>query len=179
MKKILLIILCGTLVFAFGACSKVEVKTPVPDESTTEEAVGTGVPNPMVEVTEPNFDDKLGFSINGWPADYSYDHIYMIAGAVSEIDFKVNGNALSFRVAKEAEGDISGVYDPFNQNETKDISGVKVTIAYTQDQTGLATWTKDGYVFSLYIKSGASTENLSQIAEKIINNISIGSFKAS
>ncbi len=179
MKKMLLLILCGTLIFAFGACSKPEVKTPVPDESTTDEAVGTGVPNPMVEVTEPNFDDKLGFSINGWPTDYAYDHIYVIAGAVSEIDFIVNGNALSFRAAKESEGDISGVYDPFDQSVTKDILGVKVEVAYTQDQTGLATWTKDGYVFSLYMKSGASAENLTKIAEKIITSISIGSYKAS
>lgn len=179
MKKILFIILCGVLIFTFGACSPAKEEAPVAEKTPTNEAIGTSVPNPITEVAKPNFDDKLGFSINGWPADYAYDHIYMIAGAVSEINFKVAGNALAFRAAKESEGDISGVYDPFDKSEMKDLSGVKVRIAYTQGQTGLASWTKDGYTFSLYIKSGASSETLSQIAEKIIKSISIGSFKES
>ena len=179
MKRIFLIMLCITIAFAAASCAPAEEQDQKPPETATDENTGTGIPNPMVEVDTPNFDEKLGFSINNWPSAYAYDHIYMIAGAVSEINFIVDGNALSFRTAKESEGEISGVYDPFDTSVLEELAEIQVTIAYTQDQTGLATWIKDGYTFSLYMKSGASAENLGQIAESIISSISIGSYIAS
>lgn len=175
MKRILTVTLCILLIMSLGACAGKDEQKPVDGDTTTENA-GTGIPNPMVEVSQPDFDEALGFSINGWPAEYAYEHIFVIAGAVSEIDFIVDENALSFRVAKEEEGEISGVYDAFDKSETAEISGISVAITYVEGQTGLATWTKEGYTFSLYIKSGASLDNLSQVAEKIINSINIGSF---
>jgi hypothetical protein len=179
MKKMFLIMLCITIAFIAAGCTPAGDQAQEPHESTTGENTETGLPNPMVEVDTPNFDEKLGFSINNWPSAYAYERIYVIADAVSEINFIVDGNALSFRTAKESEGEISGVYDPFDTSVIEELAGIQVTIAYTQDQTGLATWIKDGYTFSLYIKSGASAENLSQIAESIINSISIGSYIAS
>ncbi len=174
MRKILLVLLFGALMIAFSACSPARENLPVPEETPTNGAIGTEVPNPMEEVSGLNFDEKLGFSIVGWPSDYAPGHTFVIAGAVAEVNFLDSGNAVVFRIAKEAEGDISGVYDAFVSNDTSDISGIGVNMAYTTDENGLASWTKDGYTFSLYMKSGASFEALNKITKKIIDSISVG-----
>jgi len=176
MKKIILAVLLCLSMIIISACTQPEPEAPVvpePDPST-ETPVDPELPNPMQEISELNLDEQLGFSINGWPESYSFDNAYIIAGSVAEIDFKSEGNAVAFRVAKEKEGDISGVYDEFSSNETADIKDVSVDIKYTSDQTGLATWIKDGYVFTLYMKSGSSAEAMTEIAENIITNVSIG-----
>ncbi len=175
-RRILTAVFLILILSAAAACSPAEQEpVPLPEpENGTEEPAESELPNPMEEMSELDFDEKLGWSINGWPEDYAFEHAYVVAGAVGQVDFKVDGNAVAFRTADEMEGDVSGVYDAFAVTETSELDGIPIELRYTKDEAGLAIWYKDGYVHTLYMKSGASFDSLMEIAERIDKSIAIG-----
>gem|GEM_PF-3064442 len=175
-KKLMAIFLCIAMLAAMAACAPANQEPPAEPEPGTpvEEEPEPELPNPMEEVSLLDFDNKLGWSINGWPEDYGFDHAFIVAGAVAEVDFKVDGDAVVFRTAVETEGDVSGVYDAFTDSTTGKLGDADVDIKYTDGETGLAVWYRDGYVHTLYMRSGASDDQLMAIAEKIDGSISIG-----
>jgi hypothetical protein len=178
MKRHVIVLLCLMVILMFGACGPTD-KPAVSTEpdGTTEPATNTELPNPMAEIQGLDFKDQLSFNVIGWPNAYPSSHNFAIAGALAEINFTTDKNAAAFRVAPDTEGEISGVYDAFDATETADISGIEAAISYTAGQTGLATWSKDGYNFSLYMKSGASADTLKSISQTIIDAVSIVSTK--
>ena len=177
MKKQLFSVLLGLMIVVFAAACTPAEEQPLPapePENTAEEPDGTELPNPMEEMSALNFDEKLGWSINGWPEEYGFEHSFIVAGAVAEIDFLVDGNAVTFRAANDKEGDISGVYDAFADTAAEDIGETQLVMNWTEDETGLAIWYSNGFVHTLYMKSGASDDNLRKLADNIERSITIG-----
>ena len=88
---------------------------PLPEELFGEEDEGSAMmPNPMVEYTSADpLNDMLGIEMPELPEDTgaSLGYYSIIADIVAEIEYEFqNGELLVFRLAPEADLDISGVY---------------------------------------------------------------------
>ncbi len=143
MKKLLAGMLCAGMFFATACGSSASA-------SEGGEA-GVGMPNPMVEFTEPDFMEKAGFAVVGYPQQYALDSVWLINDTVAQLDFTVEENVKPiFRVAVDTGEDISGDYTVYDQTSEKTIEGTAVTLKQNTSGQTLATWSKDGYVFSLF-----------------------------
>lgn len=119
MKKLIALLLALCLVMSFAACGKTaeaevetEVETEVEAEVEAEPELIEGVANPMVETTNEEMGQTLGFNF-AVPAGATDCKFFIIADTLGEMQFQYNGVEMTARMKAVADVelvDISGMY---------------------------------------------------------------------
>lgn len=94
---------------------------------------------------EANFTINLPQSIAGYN-----DPVYRFAkeDGLLEIIFENGDESITIRKAS-GSGDISGNYTEFSEKNEEEIAGATVTMKGTDGKVNIATWSKDGYAYSI------------------------------
>lgn len=109
-------------------------------------------PNPFTEhETLADVEKEVGFdfivpsAINGFDkCEYRANK----ADSMAEVIFKNGDEEIRFRKAA-GDGDISGNYTEFSEQESVDVDGTTVTMKGESGKVNLATWSADGYAYSI------------------------------
>ena len=128
---------------------QVQVANPMTECSSLEEASGiTG------------FDMSVPDNISG----NDISSIFVYSGTMIEVNY--GDNACYIR--KEAgDDDISGDYNEYGFTKTTNIGDDVVTIKGDGELAKLATWTREGFSYALYIDNGVTLEEIGEIIESI------------
>jgi len=139
------------------------------DGENSASGTAANMVNPMVSCEAAEYPD---FSLVGYPDDDAAapQAFWLIAGTIAQIDYEVGGEKLCFRAAKDTGEEISGVYEIFDVDEERgftlsDGSAVTVRTRASAAGSGLLTWTRGGYTFSLYSPVGTAEGLLPQFLE--------------
>lgn len=169
MKKVIAFVLCFALVFVLSACTK------VPDnggeEDTTKGEGMNGVPNPMTELTEEEFENI--YYAYYLPDGAEDPHFFKIASIsedtleIAQINFTRFDKEYCFRYAKGPEQDIAGMYYEWSYDKEDDKlnedSKYSCHIQINEDEgAGLASWYDEASEtnYSISMKEGATRELL-------------------
>ncbi len=116
--------------------------------------------------------NNVGFDVEDVPVLFNsaIDVHYTAIGDIAEIMYSTADNTISYRKAPGSD-DISGDYNTYATIVEKEIDNINVTIKGNKDENNVdkffnATWTKDGYSYSLSFENGV---DLTEI-EEIINS---------
>ncbi|MEL7610115.1 MAG: hypothetical protein AAGU74_11505 [Bacillota bacterium] len=128
------------------------------------------LPNPVVDVDGPEaFVPILGTKLRA--LDDADDVSYTaIDNRIAQIQFTYGGNAYSYRAANASEGDISGVYDEFSDDQVNislesDGTSTAILLRFLSDGSrALATWNIGENTFSLFSKNTADENTVSYVA---------------
>ena len=134
-------------------CSQVALKEKAPGEEP-EDPGSAQLPNPMEEFSNPDFTQQAGFAISELPSaeDLVIQHIWLIDNRIAQVDYLAEGQEVTLRVAVDTGEDISGVYgETYEETSTQEDEGRMVTLRNSAGGPALATWTHQGYAFSLWI----------------------------
>lgn len=109
-------------------------------------------PNPFTEhETLADVEKEVGFdfivpsAINGFDkCEYRANK----ADSMAEVIFKNGDEEIRFRKAV-GDGDISGNYTEFSEQENVDVDGTTITMKGESGKVNLATWSADGYAYSI------------------------------
>lgn len=165
-KKLFVIALCMTAVFALGACEA------SPDESGTTNGVETH--NPWVEYdTMDEAKNAVGFEISVPESmeGYSTRTIRVCTMESNEIIEVVydNGdmdeNKVRIRKAPGTE-DISGVYESYEEASVN-VGEWNVIMKGRGDSIYLATWMDGDYTYSIYTSLGISDTDMAELVSHI------------
>lgn len=147
----------GTIAESYPAqisdCTRVSRKEKAPDPDPDDPGGGQ-LPNPMVEFSNPDFTEQAGFSISQMPNgdDLVIQHIWLIDGRIAQMDYLIEDHfEATLRIAVDTGEEISGVYgETYEETSTQEDEGRVVTLRNSPGGPALATWTYQGYAFSLY-----------------------------
>lgn len=134
---------------------------------------GVQLPNPFREwstleqaTAAAGFDLTVPESIDGYP-DRILRTLVTEGEEMIEVIYE-QGEEKEIRIRKATgSGDISGDYNDYAQSEQVTIDGAEVTQKGNDGKVSLATWTKDGYTFSVSVSDGISAEALAALIATI------------
>jgi uncharacterized membrane protein len=150
LKKLIPITLCAVMALAFTGCSNDSTaKDSAPKQTTGD---NKQIPNPYVDCdTFADAGKIAGFTVivpESIPTGYKQDSIRVVNNELVEITYVNGEKKLSFRQGKGSE-DISGNYNEYKENNTKSVGSLQVTTKGDNGKISLATWTAEGYTFSI------------------------------
>ena len=181
MKKIFSVVLALVLIFVFASCKKAAdasaqptvspETTAAPDSATPPEA-SAQLPNPVVEVDGSADFAGLGFIITPYQSADSASYS-IIDQSVAQIVFTLQGETYTYRAAKTA-GDISGVYETFDESQPFDLEGPDFTLhigirTINGGANGaLAEWTYEDIQYSFYTPDPTDYEEMTDVLLPIL-----------
>ena len=129
--------------------------------------------NPWTEVkTMEEAKDMAGFDLKlpEIPSEYGKKMIQVLNSADAptiEVIFW-NGEDQEIRIRK-APGteDISGDYTVYAQEQKVQTENREMTLKGEDDKVFLATWTEDGYTYSMYAEAGISADEMTEMAGQV------------
>lgn len=163
----ILVIICTMLLVALFFMLTSDKKNDV--QENEKESTNMQVVNPRKEYDSlEKLKNALDYEIRLPQETLGYEMKYYVTilDKVAEIRFYDDEeNEITYRVAKDYEDDISGLYEPFSFEIQED--GIKM-IGYTEkDFINGATWTKENYSYSLYTENGLNKEDVIKIIKSI------------
>ena len=175
MKKYtaLLLALALAAILGVAACSgqtSTTENTNGSEATTTEKEINVGMANPWLDFTtlkdaeaDAGFEMAVPATIDG----YKLAVYRSMAGDMLEVRFTAGEEEINIRKSHDTyDGDNSGVYGDY-KTKTADVNGKTVTI-HTQDGTPyIATWTVDGYSYSVYASAGMKEAALLDIVAAV------------
>lgn len=156
MKKTLSFVLSILMLWGLVGCQK-----PAQDHDTTP-GTQVQIPNPLVTCDTPEEAAKIaGFSMNAPESidGYKERHIQVISGQIISIIYQNGDHTITIRKAAGTD-DISGDFNSYESTEQININGINATLKYNADQIFLATWTTNGYTYSISIDSGMTQNSV-------------------
>ena len=130
----------------------------------------TQIANPWTEVkTMEEAKDMAGFDLKlpEIPAEYGKKMIQVLDSADAptiEVIFW-NNEDKEIRIRKApGTGDISGDYTAYAQEQKVQTENRELTLKGEEDKVFLATWTEDGYTYSMYVEAGISADEMTGMA---------------
>ena len=136
----------------------------------TDETESVDAANPFVNCKNMEAAEKLaGFSMKTVSEieGYEEDAIRVIPGKLIEIIYKnADGKEIRLRKGTGTE-DISGDYNSYESEETKEIGGVTVTEKSSADGIHLATWTQDDHAGALTSEEGLPAEKAEELLAQV------------
>ncbi len=155
MRKIFIAALCFALAVCAAGCAA----------KTSE------IPNPMEELPSAEDFAELGVSIDA-PEGATDVKYFIISGKLAQVSFTLDGRDFTYRCADEDEGDITGVYDEFRDEELAVNAEypdgcIEVRIRTTIDGGRLATWENGGKTFSLFTVSEMSDDEITSLCLRL------------
>lgn len=101
-------------------------------------------------------------------------HYLLYDDGMMEIDYFVDGANIYYRkvpekaVSEYASSDISGEFIGYSVVSEKTIGETTVTLKGTEETVNVASWTRDGYVYSLLHDRGLEDEAMTELLNEII-----------
>ncbi len=136
----------------------------------------TQIANPWTEVkTMEEAKDMVGFDLKlpEIPAEYGKKMIQVLDSADAptiEVIFW-NNEDKEIRIRKApGTGDISGDYTAYAQEQKVQTENRELTLKGEEDKVFLATWTEDGYTYSMYVEAGISADEMTGMAGRSAEN---------
>ena len=149
-------------------------------ETTAVEDTLIGMPNPFVDYDSLKEAEKaVGFEINAPESidGYSEKHISVMDGKMIQVIY-INGDKQICIRKEKGNDDISGDYTKYAEKKITDIDGVTITLKGGNGKYGNATWTADGYSYSigaydysLEINEGIALDEMLDLAETVITGV--------
>ena len=128
------------------------------------------IPSPFVECeTIKQAIELAGFNFS-IPDNFANEYIQGAIEVIPEelIDITYSDGDHEIRVRKGiGNEDISGVYTHFNETNTVEVNGLKVTLKGNDGHIGVATWADNNYSYSITIVDDEITVNQEMIIEMI------------
>lgn len=84
-----------------------------------------------------------------------------------EVIFQNGDEEIRFRKAA-GDGDISGNYNEFSEKTEVDVDGTTVTMKGSENKVNVATWSKDGYAYSIDSTAGLDKSKMTDLV-KVVN----------
>lgn len=162
MKKRVLILMCAATMISMAACgaketvtteaTKAVVETTLPESESVEEIAG--MPNPWTDCkTLDEAKDNTGFSIEipGQIKGYTQTLIQTLEKQTIQVFYEKGGQTDQEILIRKGIGteDISGDYNTYDEEKQTDIAGYQVQEKGDNGKIMLATWTNDGYTYSV------------------------------
>jgi hypothetical protein len=140
-----------------------------PDGQDTQHQVT--VVNPFVQVkniaelkASLSFDPPLPKKL---PNGYELKSISIISGKVVQLDYSDGSYEIGYRTAQGTE-DISGDNTSYAVSETTTLGSTSIHLKGSKALFNLATWTQDGFTFSLSFSAGMEKETVLSIISSIV-----------
>lgn len=90
-----------------------------------------------------------------------------ISGELLQVIYR-KGEDETSRIRKAAgTEDISGDYNAYSQVNTTSVDGIQVTLKGNLDKVSLATWTVDGYTYSISVEDGISSADMTRLVSAV------------
>lgn len=182
MKKLMVFLMCTTMVLAIAGCGEKE-PAQVPASSNSAEG-SVQIPNPIVE--EEDLDkaaEKLGFSLT-LPEGFEVSAVRTINGELLDVTAAKEELSISVRKAKGSE-DVSGDYNQYAEEkqvllsegdsivleEADSASNVvenekMVTLKGAEGKMSLAVWTDGEFAYAVHCE-GMDWETLCDLVNQI------------
>ena len=140
-----------------GDGSGVQIPNPITEYTTMEEAAAAAGFDVTVPETIDGYTERVIQVFNANTEDAMFEVIYRDGGEESK-------NIIRIRKAPGAE-DISGDYDQYAESSTEAVGEAEVTMKGADGKVHLATWTKDGYTYSIsvYAEAGVSSDSMAEL----------------
>ena len=164
MKKLVTVIVLAFTLLALAACGS---------SQQPEEAESTQIPNPWQEcATLEEAEELAGFDIAVPDRIEGYPETLIQAAEDSMIqvfyleDDSDDADSILIRKGIGTE-DISGDYSEYAQNTEATMHGVEVTTKGSDGKIFTATWTQDGYAYSIHADSGTEYSLIEDLVELV------------
>lgn len=160
-NKLLALGLSAMIVLSLTACGNANADNPnlqppspfTDYETLTDAAEGVGF-----EISVP--DSMQGFDKCVYRADKE--------GGMLEVIFQNDDEEIRIRKAV-GDGDISGNYNEFSEKDEVDVDGTTVTMKGSENKVNVATWSKDGYAYSIDSTAGLDKTQMTDLF-KVVND---------
>lgn len=122
-------------------------------DAKTEDGDSSQIPNLLTAHDSlAELAKAVGFDIKALtvPAGYEADAYIDISGELAEVFYVKGDDTLVYRVSR-GEGDNSGDYNIYSSKKTVDVNGVSVELR-GNDKVNVATWSNDGFAYSVSAK---------------------------
>ena len=169
MKKTICVLLCILALLSLSACgNKVETEP--------EEGGNMQIPNPFVDCASldeaaglAGFDIAVPGKFDGYP-NVVYQAIKDELIQVLYFDGDPEAETSSMVMVRKGtgEGDISGDYNEYPEDETVKMHGVDVTLKGENGLVFCATWTWNGYAFAINADRGLSREAIGSAVGEMV-----------
>lgn len=143
--------------------------SPAGSSSSSSQTAQTA--NPWVEcVSVADAERQAGFQFNlpNLPKEMGEPEVSVVKDEMIQVIYKVQGQELRLRKGKGTE-DISGNYSEFDTQLTQKVNGVSVTFKGNDGKFSLATWTKDGFAYSVDSSAAVAQDAAVQAAKLVMD----------
>lgn len=184
-KAWLAAVVCGLMSITLAACggtesagtgsskqnkpsdsAKTEQTEKEQPQKTEQGSESVGVANTFVECKSlEEAAQQAGFGLRAPEDAAGYKRKVIRANlslAMIEVIYDQNGQELRFRKAKGTE-DISGNYNTFAESQTLEVDGLSAVFKGKDGKVMLATWTHDGYAYSLDVPAGLEQSQMTDL----------------
>ena len=120
------------------------------------------IPSPLTEHADiASLETAVGFKLRcpALPGGYRADSFIDISGTLAEVFYVSDKDTVVFRMEKGDSADISGDCNVYADKKTVEVGGVSVSVEGNGD-VRKATWSKDGFAFSLTSEKGLTEAQL-------------------
>lgn len=120
------------------------------------------IPSPLTEHADiASLETAVGFKLRcpALPEGYRADSFIDISGTLAEVFYVSDKDTVVFRMEKGDSADISGDCNVYVDKKTVEVGGVSVSVEGNGD-VRKATWSKDGFAFSLTSEKGLTEAQL-------------------
>lgn len=120
------------------------------------------IPSPLTEHADiASLETAVGFKLRcpALPEGYRADSFIDISGTLAEVFYVSDKDTVVFRMQKGDSADISGDCNVYADKKTVEVGGVSVSVEGNGD-VRKATWSKDGFAFSLTSEKGLTEAQL-------------------
>lgn len=173
MKKFIAIILGAALALSLAACGSPAKQPELIGGDTTASGETVTIANPFTDyetladaIAAAGFDITVPDHIDGYGEQF-----YRVMDADGETMIELiyaNGDEHEVRIRKApGSDDISGDYNDYTQEQTLTVGKLEVTAKGNNDTFNLATWTCDGYTYSVYVSSGMTGDALAALIAEV------------
>ena len=173
MKKFIAIILSAALALSLAACSTAEKQPELIGGDTTDSSETVTISNPFTDYdTLADAIAAAGFDISAPNYIDGYSQVsYRVMDADGEIMIELifeDGNENEVRIRKApGSDDVSGDYNDYEQEQALTVGDRDVTVKGNDDTLNLATWTCDGYTYSVSVSCGMTSDALAALIADI------------
>lgn len=177
-KNLVMLATIVMMAASVSACGngKQEIKETAVIETmkdSQEASENAQIANPWIEVkTMEEAKNMAGFDLKlpEIPAEYGKKMIQVLDSADAltiEVIFW-NNEDKEIRIRKApGTGDISGDYTAYAQEQKVQAENRELTLKGEEDKVFLATWTEDGYTYSMYVEAGISADEMTGMAGQV------------
>lgn len=145
-----------------GAAVKAMPEDTTMDDIEVDEEMMVGMPSPIVEYdTLAEAEQAAGFKIQVPATITGYEEVsyVVISDVMIQVDYRgEHGDICVRKMAASTWEDISGDYNVYPDAQEVTVRGHRALIRGNGDTASLATWTNDGYAYSvgIYDENGLS-----------------------